>query len=212
MRGNARMRIFLNDGDYRWFLYLLGETLEDARITCWNYCAMPNHVHLTLCPSEPNLSNAMRNLNSRYAQWWNKKHERVGHVFQGRFKDQIVQREGYLLELCRYVALNPVRAELVKDPRDWPWSSFAATAGLLASPAFLAVQAVLSQFGDGEPSILQARYAEFVVNRTSDLIFDRIRSNEHIIGDQAFKTLVRGDSGIVSSLDVAAIANSASYA
>jgi len=123
------MQIFLDDGDYKHFVYLLGDIIEEFGIECWNYCLMPNHYHATLRPTQPNLSEAMRRLNSIYAQWWNRRHERVGHVFQGRFKDQVVQREGYLTALCRYIALNPVRANLATRPEDWAWSSYAATSG-----------------------------------------------------------------------------------
>lgn len=117
-RGNGRMRIFLHDMDYRKFIDVLGDVVEESEIECWNYCVMPNHYHATFRPTRPNLSEAIRRINSVYAQWWNKRHERVGHVFQGRFKDQIVQREGYLLALCRYVAMNPVRAGLSECPEN----------------------------------------------------------------------------------------------
>ena len=129
-RGNGRMSIFLDDVDYRQFVYLLGDVVESLEIECLNYCVMPNHYHATLRPTLPNLSEGVRLINSRYAQWWNRRHERVGHVFQGRFKDQIVQQEGYLQALCRYIALNPVRAGLVDSPDNWEWSSYAATTGL----------------------------------------------------------------------------------
>src|SRR5262245_19759788 len=107
-RGNARMAIFLDDGDYRQFVYLLGEVLDEFGIVCWNYCLMPNHYHVTLQPTQTNLSAAIRILNGSYGQWWNRKLSRVGHVFQGRFKDQIVDRETYLMTLSRYVVMNPV--------------------------------------------------------------------------------------------------------
>ena len=167
-RGNGRMSIFLDDTDYRQFVHLLGDVVEDLEIQCWNYCVMPNHFHATLCPTLPNLSEALRRINGRYAQWWNRRHARVGHVFQGRFKDQIVQREGYLAALCRYVALNPVRAGLVERPGDWEWSSYAATAGQCPSPSFLAVDSVLRQFGDGDLPELQERFAAHVLGSSPD--------------------------------------------
>ena len=94
-RGNGRMCIFLDEADYRQFVYILGDVVETFGLECWNYCLMPNHYHATLRPSRPNLSEAIRRLNSVYALWWNKRHQRVGHVFQGRFKAQVVDREGY---------------------------------------------------------------------------------------------------------------------
>lgn len=189
------MTIFLDDTDYRQFVYLLGEVSEEYRIECWNYCVMPNHYHATLCPSRPNLSAAIRRLNGAYAQWWNRRHGRVGHVFQGRFKDQIVQREGYLLALFRYVAMNPVRAQLCDQPEKWAWSSYAAIVGIRDAPAFLAVTATLRQFGEDDSRILRARFAGFVLAAPDDAAaVDRIRSNERILGERGFKEAVLGDS------------------
>jgi putative transposase len=194
-RGNGRMHIFLDDVDYRHFVYLLGDVVEEYNIECWNYCAMPNHYHATLRPRAPNLSDAVKRLNSVYAQWWNRRHAHVGHVFQGRFKDQVVQREGYLQALCRYVALNPVRAGLVPHPSDWAWSSYAATVGVRPVPAFLAVSSVLAQFGGNELPTMQRRFAEFVLDeRVEECTDDRIRSSERILGDGSFKKAVRAES------------------
>ena len=156
---------------------------------------MPNHYHATLQPTRANLSEAIRHLNSIYAQWWNKRHKRVGHAFQGRFKDQVVQRDRYLLALSRYVVMNPVRAQLTERPEDWPWSSYSATVGLSSPPAFLAVSSTLRLFGDAEDSedrTLQSRFARYVMNHADEEeTIDRIRSNERILGDQAFKASVR---------------------
>jgi putative transposase len=115
-RGNGRMTIFLDDYDHRQFIQLFRGIVDEFRLECWNYCLMPNHYHATVRPALPNISTAMQQLHSRYAQWWNRRHAKVGHVFQGRFKAQIVQRDGYALALSRYVALNPVRARLVERP------------------------------------------------------------------------------------------------
>jgi putative transposase len=201
-RGNGRMSIFLDDTDYRQFVHLLGDVVEDLEIQCWNYCVMPNHFHATLCPTLPNLSEALRRINGRYAQWWNRRHGRVGHVFQGRFKDQIVQREGYLAALCRYVAMNPVRAGLVTRPEDWEWSSYAATTGQRPLPSFLAVDLVLGQFGDGELPDLQHRFATHVLSSSPEetCTDDRIRSNEPIVGDSEFKRSLRPEAGQASDV------------
>src|SRR5688572_828803 len=111
-RGNGRMQIFLDEGDYRKFLFVLAYVLESYQVECWAFCLMPNHYHLLLRNQQRNLAEAMRDLNGEYGFWWNANHQRVGHVFQRRYKDQIVQREGYFLNLVRYVAVNPVRAKL----------------------------------------------------------------------------------------------------
>lgn len=184
------MRIFLDDTDYSHFVNVLREVVEEFDIECWNYCVMPNHYHATLRPTLPNLSEALQRLNSDYAKWWNVRHQRVGHVFQGRFKDQIVQCDRYLLALCRYVALNPVRAGLAQRPEEWPWSSYAATVGLTSQPTFVLIGETLRQFGDGDLDALQARFAEFVEGSDGLAVDTRIRSSVRILGDKEFRTSV----------------------
>jgi hypothetical protein len=88
----------------------------------------------------------MRQLNGVYTQAFNRRHDRVGHLFQGRYKAILVEKESHLLELARYIVLNPVRAELIRHPRDWRWSSYRATAGEEEAPKFLTVDWILSQF------------------------------------------------------------------
>jgi hypothetical protein len=110
----------------------------------------------------------------------------VGHVFQGRFKDQLVERESYILNLTRYVAMNPVRARLVARPEDWPWSSHRATIGEIEPPPFLSADTTLALFGTDEASVLRSRYAEFVAAVPEASIMDRIRSNARVLGSQAF--------------------------
>ena len=190
-RGNGRMTIFEDDHDYRCFMTLLGEAMEDFEIECWNYCLMPNHYHATLQPTQPNLSSAMQRLNGTYAQRWNRRHNHVGHVFQGPFKDQIVQREGYLEELCRYVALNPRRASLVSEPEEWPWSSYGAIVGTCAGPSFLNAAATLNLFGPGEVGVLQAAFREFVCGDPNKVLEERFRSKDRIIGDRSFRAGLR---------------------
>ena len=185
------MAIFLDDRDYRQFVFLLGENVSAFQLKCWNYCAMPNHYHATLQPTLPNLSEAIRRLNSEYAQWWNRRHGRVGHVFQGRFKDQIVDRENYMLTLSRYVVLNPVRASLCKRPEEWYWSSYQATMGFFPAPTFLSTELTLGLFGPGDVAMLRARFSATLAAGVNDAaLTDRIRSNERILGDAAFKKAV----------------------
>jgi REP element-mobilizing transposase RayT len=200
-RGNGRMRIFLDDADYRKFLYILGDVADAFDVECWDYCIMPNHYHLVVRPLKRNLSAAIQHLNSKYAMWWNAAHSTVGHVFQGRFKDQIVQRERYLLALCRYIARNPVRAGLVQRPELWPWSSYQATAGLCRNPGFLSNELVLGQFGDGDLDGLRTRYVELVLGALSedDVLEERFRSKERAIGDLKFKATILGEAKVKRS-------------
>ena len=191
-RGNGKMTIFLDDVDYQRFQNLLARVVEDFAIRCWNYCIMPNHYHLTIQPTQANLSAAIRRLNGEYGQWWNRRHSRVGHVFQGRFKDQIVDRQAYLLTLCRYVVLNPVRAGLVAEPSKWSWSSYRATAGLGPAPGFVAVDATLKMFGANNRDCLE-RYIEFIHERSTEdtSAVDLLRSNETVIGNVSFREYVK---------------------
>ncbi len=148
-RGNARQPIFKDDKDREVFLEVLGHVVDRYNWLCHAYCLMDNHYHLLIETPEGNLSLGMRQLNGIYTQRFNRKHNIVGHVFQGRFKAILVDKENYLLELCRYVVLNPVRAGIVKLPWKYKWSSYGATAGMAESPSFLTTDWILSQFGHG---------------------------------------------------------------
>jgi putative transposase len=190
-RGNGKMPIFLDDRDYSYFVALLSKVVVSYSIRCWNYCLMPNHYHATLQPALPNLSEAVRDLNGVYGNWWNWRHGRVGHVFQGRYKAQIVDREEYLVTLSRYVVLNPVRAGLAKRPEDWPWSSYRATAGLSSAPLFLDTAATLGLFSPKSDE-QAARFAEAMASsRADETTIDRIRSNARILGSAAFRDRVK---------------------
>jgi REP element-mobilizing transposase RayT len=125
------------------------------------YTLMTNHFHLVLETPEPTLSRGMKWLNGKYAQWFNRRHDRCGHLFQGRFKGFLVEKESYLLELIRYVALNPVRAHMVKRPEDYSWSSYRATAGYETAPPWLTTDWALAPFGR-ELSMQQSGYRQFV--------------------------------------------------
>jgi len=125
---------------------------------------MSNHYHLLLETPLPTLSTGAKRLNERYAQHFNIEHRRVGHLFQGRFKAILVEREAHFLELVRYIVLNPVRAGMVRFPGDYSWSSYRATAGLCAAPRWLAAEEILEQFEPGSREERCARYREFVAD------------------------------------------------
>jgi hypothetical protein len=122
---------------------------------------MDNHFHLLIETPEGNLSLGMRQLNGVYTQTFNKRHGRVGHLFQGRYKAILIQKDSHLLEVCRYVVLNPVRGGLVKDPGQWRWSSYGATAGREKPPACLTTSWVLGQFS-GKRRKAEREYREYV--------------------------------------------------
>ncbi|HXF66257.1 MAG TPA: transposase [Burkholderiales bacterium] len=161
-RGNARAAIFLDDADRELFLKFLGREVEQQRWRLHAYCLMPNHYHLLLETPEPNLARGMARLNAAYSAAFNRRHSRSGHLFQGRYKSILVEREPYFLELCRYVVLNPVRARMCKDPANYRWSSYSATAGRVPAPDWLDCEAVLSRFGESSTT-RRARYRRFVM-------------------------------------------------
>jgi putative transposase len=135
-RGDRREPIYHDDADRALQLEVLAQAGDrfDAAVLAW--CQMGNHYHLVLHTRQPNLSRFMRHLNGVYTQAFNRRHGLVGHLFQGRFKAILVDRDAYLLALCRYVERNPVAAGLVDSPVDWHWSSCRAHLGLVPTPAW----------------------------------------------------------------------------
>jgi len=162
-RGNERKTIFKDDQDRKIFLDTLADVTFRYNWLCHAYCLMENHYHLLIDTPDGNLSIGMRQLNGIYTQRFNKRHSRVGHLFQGRFKAVLVQKDSHLLEACRYVVLNPVRAKKVYRPEAWVWSSYRATAGLEKLHSCLVTDWVLSQFGS-ERKKAKVSYRRFVRN------------------------------------------------
>ena len=161
-RGNARNKIFKDEQDRGKFLEVLDSVVKRYNWLCHAYCLMGNHYHLLIETPDANLSIGMRQLNGVYTQAYNRRHKKTGHVFQGRFKAILIQKENHLLELCRYIVLNPIRAKIAERPEDWKWSSYAATCGLKKVPECLKVDWILGQFGN-ERKTSQKRYKEFVM-------------------------------------------------
>lgn len=187
-RGNAGQDIFLGDEDRRVFLEILGQTVERFTWHCHAYCLMPNHYHLLVETGAPTLSRGMRHLNGVYTQSSNRRHARTGHLLQGRFKAILVERETHLLEVARYVVLNPVRAGLARSPRDWAWSSYRATAGESRCPGFLTVDWILSQF-DADPARAACAYRTFVEQGRGSSIWGGLRSGAFLGGDDFIEKL-----------------------
>lgn len=159
-RGNARGRIVEDDADRRAFLDGLDRACSRFGWLCLAYCLMDNHFHLLLETPKPNLARGMRQLNGTYAQTFNRRHGRVGHLLQGRYGALLIERGEHLLAVVRYVVRNPIRAGLCSQPTDWRWSSYRATLGL-APPGPLALDSLLTHFGQTRTRARE-RYREFV--------------------------------------------------
>ena len=157
-RGNARQIIFEDDQDYERYLKLLARTSRRFSVRCLAYCLIGNHVHLLLQPGDIPLSRMMQQLNSVYCQWFNRRHSRVGHVLQGRYKAILVECPDYFFTVLRYIMMNPVAAKLVDEPGEWRWSSFRATAGLERCPEFLCVEEVWGAFNAPDEQSGQKRF------------------------------------------------------
>jgi len=162
-RGNERREIYCDDDDRHRFLRLLARVITERRWLLHAWVLMSNHYHLLIETPEVGLSRGMRWLNQMYAEHFNERHERVGHLFQGRFKGILVEREGHLLELIRYIVLNPVRSGSVKFAGDYRWSNYRATAGLEHPPSWLEVDWTLQQFGNDRIAACEA-YRRFVAD------------------------------------------------
>lgn len=161
LRGNAGQNIFFDDED-RYHLYLLLQHgVERYGHRIHGFCCMTNHIHLAIQVAEEPLSGIMQNLSFRYTRWINKKQSRTGHLFQGRYKSILVDADNYLLELVRYLHLNPLRAGMVNNPRDYVWSGHRAYLGMETLP-WLETEWVLSQFAKRLNTCRQ-RYEAFVL-------------------------------------------------
>ncbi|MSP38279.1 MAG: addiction module toxin RelE [Deltaproteobacteria bacterium] len=160
-RGNDRKAIYKDDADRELFLNTLAQVNERFHWICHAYCLMNNHYHLVIETPDGNLSKGMRQLNGVYTQAFNKRHRRAGHIFQGRFKGILVQKDSHFLEVCRYVVLNPVRAKMVGQPRQWKWTSYRATAGNSQPDGCLTIDEILSHFGQRKAAA-QNKFGEFV--------------------------------------------------
>ncbi len=136
-RGDRREAIFVDDVDREALIDVVatGMSRFDAQVLA--YCLMGNHYHFVLHTRKANLSLLMRHLNGVYTQAFNRRHNKVGHLLQGRFSAILVDRDAYLLEVCRYVELNPVRARMVDEPAQWPWSSYRGHVGQASTPQWL---------------------------------------------------------------------------
>jgi putative transposase len=183
-RGNGRNLIYLQDDDFELFLQILADVCERYNWVVHAYCLMSNHYHLLVETPDANLSQGMRQLNGVFTQSMNRKHHRVGHLFQGRYKAILVDKDAYLLELCRYIVLNPVRANMVSTPDEWPWSSWHCMLGNVESPVWLSTDTLLVQFANNRQDAIQC-YIEFVKSGVGKTVWDALQ-HQIFLGDEAF--------------------------
>lgn len=183
-RGDRREEIYLTDADREAWLDIFGDVCRRYRWICHAYCLMNNHYHIVVETADGNLSKGMRHLNGVYTQWFNRTHERIGHVFQGRYKSILIEKDSYLLELSRYVVLNPVRAGMVVDVRDWQWSSYQAMIGESECPLWLKTKWLLDQFGRQRKRAV-GKYIDFVsAGLGLPSVWDELRNQIYLGGDR----------------------------
>ncbi|MFY7940881.1 MAG: transposase [Burkholderiaceae bacterium] len=184
-RGDRREPIYLADDDREDWLAVLALVCERFNWVVHAYCQMTNHYHLLVETVDGNLARGMRQLNGEYTQRFNRRHGVVGHLFQGRYKAILVQKEAYLLELSRYVVLNPLRAGMVESLNDWPWSSYPCVLGQQACPAWLDEDWLLGQFGKTRETARQNSTAFVLAGRGLLSPLEQVQ-HQLLLGDEAF--------------------------
>lgn len=198
-RGNRQEDIYDDNTDRHLFLETLGHVCNSYNWGCHAYCLMNNHYHLLIETPDANLSKGMRQLNGVYTQSYNRRHKRVGHVFQGRYKAIHVEKESYFLELARYIVLNPVRARMARSAHAWPWSSYRATAGQSSGFPWLNVQGVLAGLGSTKLARV-AGYKKFITEGKGQLSPLRGLKNQVFLGSEQFikelDALIDGDKDL----------------
>ena len=191
-RGNERRRIFETKGNYERFIGYLESATEryGARIHC--FCLMPNHYHLLLETPRANLHAVLHHLNTSYTNYFNAKNQRVGHLFQGRYRAILVEKDAYALELSRYIHLNPVRAKLVGDPSQYPWSSYLVYVGKRKGWNWLQAVFILDQFSldEGEARKKYRRYIEEAIEQPPKDPLGKIVAST-LLGSEKFVDQVR---------------------
>lgn len=183
-RGNNRRMIFRNAEHRERLVVTLSLVVERYGSVCHAYVVMHNHSHLLVETPLPNLSLGMRQLNGRYAQWFNRRHGRSGHVFGGRFGSIVVADDAHFLKAARYIVLNPIRTRRPQNFADWRWSSYQATAGLANAPRFLTVDGVLSRCG-GDLARARERYVECIAEGVEESLRELL-VGEIYLGDEDF--------------------------
>lgn len=191
-RGDRREDIFVDDEDRHALIEVVAQALSRFDAEALAYCLMGNHYHFVLHTRQANLSLLMRHINGVYTQTYNRRHNKVGHLFQGRFKAILVDRDAYLLEVCRYVDLNPVRARIVRKPGSWVWSSYRAHVGEAPVPEWLDTPGLHGyllgrQAGSAADTRRAAdRYARLVASVPDASLWDSALRQQIYLGDEGF--------------------------
>jgi putative transposase len=160
-RGNRRAPIYEDELDRTRFLAILRDVVITRRWKCHFYCLMTNHYHLLLTTQLADLAVGMHALNHVYAKTFNRRHRYTGHLFERRYFSVLVERESHLMELVRYLALNPVRGGMCTNALDWRWSSYAALVGTCQRPDFLTFETILEAFSH-DPEAARVMLQQFV--------------------------------------------------
>ena len=184
-RGDRQEDIYEDDTDRVMYLNVLSEVCDRFNWVCHAYCLMSNHYHLLIETPDANLSKGMRYLNGVYTQRFNRSKGRVGHVYQGRYKAILVEKQSYLVELARYIVLNPVRAEMVRFAIDWSWSSYRATVGQVEAPAWLNVDWLLASFSLKKKDAIKL-YKQFIVDGNTQSSPWKSLRNQVYLGNDKF--------------------------
>ena len=185
-RGDDREAIYLSDEDREIFLNVLAQVVDRFGWRCHAWCLMTNHYHLMIETPKANLSRGMRHLNGVYTQRFNRLHNRTGHVFQGRYKAILVERDAHLLQLCRYIVRNPLAANMVAEVSEWTWSSYRVTAGLKQPPSFTCINWILEQFGGS-----RERYRKYVEQASNEEPPLLPATGSHVLGSSEFRKQVQ---------------------
>ena len=184
-RGDRREDIYEDDEDRQAFLEVFASVIEQHNWICYAYCLMSNHYHLLIQTPDANLSKGMRQLNGVYTQAYNRRHQKIGHLFQGRYKSILVDEDNYLLELSRYIVLNPVKAGMENKVDEWKWSSYPAMVGTIQSPDWLESDYLLSQFSVQRKTAIR-KYQEFLqAGLNKGPIWEQL-NNQIYLGNEAF--------------------------
>lgn len=200
-RGDRQQAIFLNDGDRHTWLRILDAVCARFRWKIHAFCLMGNHYHMVVETPDANLGRGMRQLNGEYTQRFNFRNATVGHLFQGRYKAILVQRQTYLLELSRYVVLNPVRAGIVATPNGWPWSNYIMTCSDAPAPVWLETDWLLTQFGQHRSEAVR-QYRRFVADgRGAESPMVKLR-HQLILGDDEFISKLNAGELLVNKTEM----------